>query len=48
MARREFEPQKCKGRFGSLTHTGAEERVFVIGSKDGVHGFIHNLEFPQN
>jgi hypothetical protein len=48
MAQRESEPQKCKGRFGSLTHTGVKERVSVIGLKDGVHGFIHNPKFPQN
>jgi len=48
MAQRESEPKKCKGKFGILTHTVVEERVSIIGSKDGVHGFIHNLKFPQN
>jgi hypothetical protein len=46
MDHREIEPQKCKGRFGILTHTRAEEREFSNGLKDGVQCFIHNQKVP--
>jgi len=44
----EGKPQKCKGSLGSLTQTGVEERMFVAGLKEGVQGFMHKPELPQN
>jgi hypothetical protein len=48
MSSREGKPQKCKGILGSLTQTGAEERMSVVGLKEGDQGFMHKPEFPQN
>jgi hypothetical protein len=48
MAQREGKTQKCKGKFGSLTQIGAKVKVSIIGSKEGVQGFMHKLELPQN
>jgi hypothetical protein len=44
MAQREDKPQKCRGIFGILTQTGAEDNESFEGSKKGYHGFTHNLE----
>jgi hypothetical protein len=44
MAQREDKPQKCRGIFGSLTQTGAEDNESFEGSKEGDQGFIHKLE----
>jgi hypothetical protein len=48
MASSKGKPQKCKGRLGSLTQTRVEERMLVVGLKEGVQGFMHKLELPQN
>ena len=40
--------QRCKGRFGNLTQTGAEVMTVVEGSNDGLHGLMNRLEFSQN
>jgi hypothetical protein len=48
MASREGKPQKCKGRLGSLTQTGVEERISVVGLKEGDQGFMHRPELPKN
>lgn len=48
MALREAKPQKFKGRFASVAHIGVEERLFVIGLKEGVQGFMHKPELPYN
>jgi hypothetical protein len=45
---REDKPQRCKGKFGSLTQTGDEDNEYFEGSKEGDQGFIHKPELPQN
>ena len=39
--------QRCKGRLGNLTQTGAEVITAVEGSNDGFHGFMNMLNFPK-
>ena len=48
IASRDFPSQKCRGREGSLTQTGAVEMEAVDGSKSGVHGFMDSPALPQN
>jgi hypothetical protein len=48
MEQREDNPQRCKGKFGSLTQTGVEDNESFEGSKEGDHGFMHKPELPQN
>jgi hypothetical protein len=48
MERRKERPQRCKGKFGSQTQTGAEDNESFEGSKEGVHGFRHKPKLPQN
>ena len=40
--------QRCKGRLGNLTQTGAEVMTAVEGSNDGFHGFMNRPDFSQN
>jgi len=48
MAFSEERLQRCKGRLGNLTHSGAEFMTTIEGSNDGFHGFMNRPDFSQN
>ena len=48
MASSEERFQRCKGRFGSLTQTGAEVMTAVEGSNDGYNGLKNRPDLSQN